>query len=241
MTYCDRAELPYGTRRATDSVARERYRSRLMGEHRNAISRMRRVLVVMLILAAGLAACSGDDATPPQPTTAPDEPTAADQSEGGLVVLPDYQAPTFTVNVTFTDEGFDPAIIHIPAGRQVRLVLRNRGDQEHHFRVAGMPVAEVRWLMVPEVDEDEQLAMEAESGFVDDAAHILHHLEPEFVPFKPASASGIRPLPGEVHGYAQNGTSDTLLFFALETGVFVAEDVSHPDITGRVVVFDSGD
>jgi hypothetical protein len=232
----DRAKLPYGAPRTADSVAPERYRSRLMGAIRNRSSRPLRVVTVMLLL-AGLASCSDDDAAPV--TTVPEEPVVAGEpADGGVVVLPDYNAPTLTVNVTFTDEGFEPEIVHMPAGRQIRLVLRNRGSREHHFRVVGMPVAEVRWLMVPEVDEEEQLAMEAESGFVDDAAHILHHLEPEFVPFKPASASGIRPLPGEVHGYAQNGTSDTLLFFPLETGVFTVEDVRYPEITGRVIVFD---
>ena len=210
-----------------------------MHDSRRGTRRIGRLSLAGLLLVA--TACSGSDGSgvteaTPSTTTLPGGRDVSTYS-----VVPDYEAPTFFVNVTFTDTGFEPETVHIPAGRQVRLVLRNRGSLEHHYRVVGLAASEVRWLMVPEVDEEEQLEMEAESGFVDDADHILHHLEPQFVPFKPASLSGIRPLPGEVHAYAQTGTSDVVLFFPLEVGTFIVEDVRHPEITGRVIVFDPGD
>jgi hypothetical protein len=208
---------------------------RAMSRTNFRISRWSMVLMLVALVAGACSSGSTTEETQPVPeeTVVPVEEATAEVS---VAVVPDYSAPTFTVNVTFTDEGYEPDTIFIPAGRQVRLVLRNRGSHEHHYRVVGLIASDIRWLQVPDINEDEILAMEG--SFIDDAEHILHHIEPEFVPFKAASLSGIRPLATEVHGYAQNGTSDVVLFFPLQTGTFTAEDVRYPEITGRVIVFD---
>ncbi|HMQ31849.1 MAG TPA: hypothetical protein PKD53_14065, partial [Chloroflexaceae bacterium] len=43
-----------------------------------------------------------------------------------------------TVNVELTDEGIVPAVVAIPAGREIKLVVRNRGTTEHHYQVIGL-------------------------------------------------------------------------------------------------------
>lgn len=172
----------------------------------------------------------------------------ADGASGTSVTMvsPDLGSQTMVVNVALTDTGFEPATIFLPAGRHVQLVLRNRGTKEHHYRVAGLIPAQLRWYLYPDVDIAEVDAMspaEREaigiSGAVDDMEHVVHHLAPTFVPFKEPSRSGIRPIPNEVHGYVQAGTAgDVLTFFPLNTGSFVVEDVLHPEIAGKVVVFE---
>ena len=66
---------------------------------------------------------------------------------------------------------------------------------------------------------------------------MLHHLLPTLSLTKPESLHGIKPIAGEVHGYAQRGEFDTMFFFPLQTGRYEAEDVLNPEITGTVVVF----
>lgn len=172
----------------------------------------------------------------------------ADGASGTTVTMatPDLESETLVVNVALTDTGFEPETIFLPAGRHVQLVLRNRGTREHHYRVIGLVPAYMSWYLYPEVDISEIDAMspaEREelgiSGDIDDPEHVVHHLTPTFVPFKEESRSGIRPIPNEVHGYAQaGGSGDVLTFFPLNTGSYVVEDVLHPEITGKVVVFE---
>ncbi len=132
------------------------------------------------------------------------------------IVAPDYGAATFFVNVDVTDEGFEPSTIFIPAGQQVRLVMRNRGTAEHHFRVSGLVVEQLSWYVPSDIDEMDLLAMtdaelaELEISAEEDLEHVGHHLSPSFMPFKAESPSGVSPLPGEVHGYARPGGYDVL-------------------------------
>jgi hypothetical protein len=190
-----------------------------------------------LAISLVIGACSSDpEEDAASATTA--VPTASTPAEP-VTVTPDYASDPFVVNVRFTDEGFEPSTIHVPAGRQVKLVLRNHGRFEHHYRVIGLPAADIRWYQVPDVDEDELLAAEMEGGFVGDIEHVLHHITPEFVPFKPESRLGIRPLATEVHGYAHaGGDREVILFYPLTTGSYVVEDVAWPEITGKLVVFE---
>jgi hypothetical protein len=191
------------------------------------------LLAISLVVGA-CSSDSGDDANEPS-----DEVPPARAEEGSITVLPDYESDVFVVNVYLDEGGFEPGTIRVPAGRHVKLVLRNRGRYEHHYRVVGLVASEIRWLQIPDIDEDELLAAEMEGGFVGDIEHVLHHLTPEFVPFKPESRSGIRVLPTEVHGYAHGGDHDVLFFYPLNTGSFRVEDVLYPEITGKVVVFDA--
>jgi uncharacterized cupredoxin-like copper-binding protein len=163
----------------------------------------------------------------------------------GVAVTPDYEAETTVVNVLLTDTGIEPSTIFLPAGRPIRLVLRNRGTREHHFRVGGIVPAQLAWLVFPDFDaydvasmSPDELSAAGLDGDIDDLEHTLHHMIPTFVPFKEESPAGIRPIPNEVHGYATLGGADVLSFIALNTGAFVAEDVRFPEFTARVIVFE---
>jgi hypothetical protein len=205
-----------------------------MNPTRNRLLRSTAALFAVSLL---VGACSSDP-TQEAVVATTDAPTATTAKEP-VTVLPDYtNVDPFVVNVRFTDEGFEPATIHVPAGRQVKLVLRNHGRYEHHYRVVGLQATDIRWYQIPEVDEDELLATESEGGFVSDIEHILHHLTPEYVPFKAESRLGIRPLATEVHGYAHVGDREVLLFYPLRTGSYVVEDVAFPEFTGKLVVFE---
>lgn len=200
-------------------------------------SRRSRLGFTLVTLALIAGACSGS------------ADSATDRvEERSVTVAANPAADEFVVNVTFTESGFEPETVFVPAGFPVRLVLRNRSEHEHHYRVARLVASEVRWIEYPEVDEYEIDSMSTEElreldpalvGVTDRAEleHLLHHMQPIFSPTKAASLSGIKPLAGEVHGYAQRGESDTLTFFPLTTGRFHAEDVLNPEITGTFVVF----
>lgn len=190
-------------------------------------------LAVALILT--VAACTGSGSAGSTNTVPPET----------VFVEPDYGSDMVVINVTITDEAFEPPTVFVPAGRPIRLVLRNLGTTEHHFRVIGLIPADLGWYLAPDItpeelaglppDEQERLGVDLA---IDDPEHTAHHLMPTFVPFKDTSFMGVTPLPNEVHGYTQVGTSDILSFFATNTGTFKSEDVLHPEITGRVVVFE---
>ena len=194
---------------------------------------------VLASLALLVGACSGSSAS--VTTTTAEAVTV----EAQLELSP------LTINVLVTDEGFEPETIFIPAGRQVQLVLRNRGTVEHHFKIKGLVPSSLQWISIPAVDAYDLDSMTAEElaafgidvdGTTDalEIEHILHHLDPTFVPFRDAAPSGIKPIGLEVHGWVTLGTVDVISFFALTTGTYQSEDVLHPDITGEVVVFDAG-
>ncbi len=177
-------------------------------------------------------------------TTSSPTPEATDAAQS-VIVAPNLDAPTVTVNLTLSDSGFEPSTLSLPAGRNIRLVVRNRGTTEHHFRVKGLLTAGLTWLHPPELDEYDLDSMSLEElaeygivGDIDDPEHVLHHLTPQFLPFKEKSPAGITPLFNEVHAYAIPGTFDVLSFFATTTGTFEAEDLLYPEITGRVIVFE---
>jgi hypothetical protein len=193
-------------------------------------------LVVVALVATSCISDAGSEGDP-----------SSDQDAGASVMVqPDYEADEFVVNVLLTDQGIEPATIFIPAGPSIRLILRNRGTSEHHFRIAGLIPQHMSWLRPPDVsgfDIDsmtpEQLAELGIENSSEDVEHVLHHLAPSFVPFKGESPAGIKPLPTEVHGYALLGVSELMSFFAVNTGVFEARDVLYPEFTARVIVFDA--
>ena len=179
-----------------------------------------------------------------------DDDSAA-SSDGAVVVEPDRTQTALNINVNLSEEGIEPEIIFIPAGRPIRLVLTNRGLAEHHFRIKGLVPADLTWMEFPEIDEYEIASMSAEdlvaygleeaATITDEAEleHFAHHLTPQMMPTKPASPSGIKPLGTEVHGYVTRGGLDVMEFIALQTGEFEAEDVRFPEFTARVIVFDA--
>ena len=192
----------------------------------------------LVVLALILAACTGG-------SESGDAGGPGDAQSDETIVAPDFEANTVVININLTDDGFEPSTIFIPAGRPIRMILRNHGSGEHHFRISGLIPTQMSWRLEADVSEDElddmteeQLAALGISGAMDDVEHVLHHLSPSFVPFKAESLHGIKPLPNEVHGYVNNGTLDVMEFFATNTGIFTSEDVLYPEITGRVIVFE---
>lgn len=190
-------------------------------------------LAALAVLASGCSGLFGSDEAAEQ---------AGDRS---TTVEPDLSSGTTVLNIYLSDDGFEPSTVFLPAGRHIKLILRNRGNAEYHYRIGGLVPASMNWLLVPDVTEDDMMAMSQEElealglgGEIRDVEHELHHLNPVFVPFREESPSGIQPLANEVHGYVTRGTLDVLDFFPTNTGTFVIEDVLHPGVTGKAIVFD---
>ena len=200
-----------------------------------------RMPVILLAFTLALSACSGDS----------DAVAEGDASQNTFgTVQPDLVSTALNVTVVFTEDGFEPSIIFLPAGRRIRLALRNRTEDEHHFRIRGLVPGNLRWMSVPEIDEYDVESMtpaDLEAYGISDVAnitdeaelaHYMHHLLPSFVPIKEVSPAGIKPLGTEVHGYVTRGKADTLTFFPLSVGEYIAEDVLHPEFTGLVIVYE---
>lgn len=161
----------------------------------------------------------------------------------------DYSKTALNINVYLTEDGIEPDIIFIPAGRPIRLVLTNRDEHEHHFRIQGLAPTDLRWMDIPKIDEYDAASMTPEdlaayglqeaASITDEAelAHYFHHLMPQFLPSREASPSGVKPLGIEVHGWVIRGTKDVMEFIAQVPGEYMAEDVLYPEHTARVVVF----
>lgn len=189
----------------------------------------RRVLMGLLPVALLLVACSGADS--PSETAGVDEPQgeATAIADSGAQGAPPSAAGerVFTLNVDLTDEGIQPASLFLPVGREVQLILRNRGNTEHHYRVIGLEATELAWLAEPE-------GVQAEG--VTDEDHELHHAS-ALVPWRSISPLGIQPSGDEVHGYAAGGELDVVNFIATNVGTFEVECPLHPEETATVTVF----
>lgn len=194
-----------------------------------------RLLAGLVPVGLALVACSSAVGAPIQPGVIQPHATPA-----GAVSLPvngdttqtstpaiEDTATLFVVNVDMTDEGYQPASIFIPKDRRVLLVLRNAGTTERHFRVPGLIPTNLLWLSEPEGPR--------EAG-VTEEDHDSHH-SGGFVPWRGTSAAGIKPLGFEVHGYAEKGGVDEVLFTPASTGSFMVQDPLHPEITGKVTIF----
>jgi len=197
-----------------------------------------RSLTVVVILALVTAACT-DGSTESTETSDPSDP---------VMVAPNTEQPSLVVSVAVSEAGFEPKTIFLPAGRHVRLTVRNHSDVERHYRIVGLIPAQLGWQVRPVISDDmldaltpeelEELGISGED--MSNREHALHHLSPTFLSYKPESRSGIRPLPNEVHAYVYKGVADIVTFYPLSVGKFVVEDPLHPEITGKVVVFDPG-
>jgi len=134
-----------------------------------------------------------------------------------------------TINVALTDDAMQPSSIFVPLGRRVRLVVRNRGSSEHHYRVVGLVPKDLLWLA-------QDLPGESAASTITDE-HADHHEEISFVPFRFASMAGVRPTGNEVHAYALPGELDAVSFTATKTGTFSVRCPLHPRIVGTLTVF----
>ena len=134
-----------------------------------------------------------------------------------------------TLNVDITDAEIQPSVVFVPTGHPVRLVLRNRGTTEHHYRVVGLVPDDLFWVSPVE---------DAPPDGVSNSEHDHHNRQ--LVRQRAVSPAGIRPTGSEVHTYApgRRGT-DAVFFTASQTGTFVVRCDLHPDKVGRLVVFDA--
>ena len=140
----------------------------------------------------------------------------------------DYSVGTLTINVTLTEDGFQPSKIFVPVGRGVRLVLRNQGTTEHHYRVVGLVPRNLLWLSGPSDVQD---------GSDPEMEHDAHH-SAGLVPFSTTSPVGITPLGDQVHVYAAPSSgNDVVYFVATNTGTFEVDCPLHHEVVGTLKVF----
>ena len=155
---------------------------------------------------------------------APEEPAEPTTAES---------ARYLTINVDITEAGYQPASISIPAGQRVQLVVRNRTQVEHHYRIVGLVPANLLWLADP-VEATERV-----EGVTDDE-HDAHHAS-SYVAWRAPSPAGILPTGDEVHAwaylYSPGGGKDVVLFTATETGTFEVVCPLHPEMVGEVTVY----
>lgn len=159
------------------------------------------------------------------------------------------------VRVVLTDEGSSPESISLALGQQVALVIRNVGDEEHHFHIKGLPTDELLWYakegtivsgspMVMDhdgtgaeaVDAMDQTGMDAEIDvsneddfFVSSGELVSHHVC--------TSETGVCPSGDWVHAHAEAGDWDIIVFTPTERGTFTAFDPLNPDLTSEVIVY----
>lgn len=181
------------------------------------------------VFVAGLTACASNGAeTSTTAATATTSSTASTVTATDAGSFDEFDPFVLTVNVEITDGGYDPESVFVPAGRQVQIIIRNRTRFEHHYRVRGMPVSDLLWLSLPD--------MEIQEG-VSEEEHLLHH-QAGFVDWRGTSPAGITPTLDEVHAYSAGGVNDAVRFVALEPGTWTVDDPLYPEFTGTVTVFD---
>lgn len=155
---------------------------------------------------------------------APEEPAEPDTAESVRYL---------TINVDITEEGYRPASISIPVGQMVQLIVRNRTQVEHHYKIVGLVPENLLWLADP-VEVTERV-----EGVTDDE-HDAHHAT-SYVAWRAPSPAGILPTGDEVHAwayqYSPGGGKDVVLFAATETGIFQVVCPLHPDMVGEVTVY----
>lgn len=128
-----------------------------------------------------------------------------------------------TINVELTDTGFVPESVRIPVGREIQLVVRNRGAREHHYHIVGLQPTDLLWLS------------KEDPADTPPDVHAAHH-GAELVPYH-ICKSGICPAGIAVHAHAAPGDIDVIIFTATKTGTFVVRCPLHPELKGKVVVF----
>lgn len=134
-----------------------------------------------------------------------------------------------TVNVEVTDEGYNPSLLSLPAGRQVMLVMRNRGQSEHHLHIKELVPANMLWL------SKEQSEVNPSQGLNIDE-HAQHHQGGELVPYH-ICTSGVCPTEDTVHLHAVPGDMDIVLFTPTNRGTFEIVCPLHDNMKATVTVF----
>lgn len=202
----------------------------------------RAALVGLLPLALALAACAGAAATPaPAADGAPrDVPyNVVRQYVEGAASPRDSAVTYLTVNVDADDSGFQPATVTVPAGVQVKLVFRNRGTTEHHYRVLGLVPTDLQFLVAS--PGENVLADPTPTQPVANAApadeHEHDHDHGSFSGARSLTTpGGVRVTGDRVHAWAQATGIDEVMFIAAKTGTYDVSDPRHPEITGKLIV-----
>ncbi|MBI4297851.1 MAG: hypothetical protein HY676_04900 [Chloroflexi bacterium] len=206
--------------------------------HRLRLAGMTSVSVVATLVLLGLlqVARSGGAGTFGQDEAAApgSEPTAVVPVETSDLTLSLAPAGYMTINVDMTEGGIQPALVLIPAGWTISLVLRNQTADERHYQVIGLTPIDPRWLSRGNHDtlgaegSDEH---DHSASFVDSDLALLTMC---------TSAAGVCPRADEVHLYAEGGGLDAMSFSAAGSGTFAVQDPLHPQIRGKMTVFSEG-
>lgn len=186
------------------------------------------LIAAMTFLLALITACGSNDAGSSAAALNPAESSATvaaiDGSADSMLIL----------NVWVDDEKISPAVLSIPVGTRVALVMRNLGSLEHHYTVNGLPADDALWLSkgsahAPAVAAD---------GTVDEMA--AHHTPSELLasPTCVSRYGGVVCPTGEwVHAHAAPRGKDVVVFTASKTGTYEVWCALDSRIKGTVVVF----
>jgi cytochrome c-type biogenesis protein len=196
---------------------------------------MRRSHVRLVLAAAEMVALTGISLAAQRPPL-PGLPVGSQHdahvhAEAISAAAADQRSHSLTLNVYISDSGIDPAIVFVPLGRRVQLVLRNLSTNEHHYRVVGLPARDLLWTAEPDL------------GTLDDTSEDehVHHMR-DYVPWREPSPAGIRPTGREVHAYVSPlRVVDVLLFTPTQAGTYDIQCDLHRQMLGRMVVFDTGE
>ena len=189
------------------------------------------VLVALGVLGLALAACSSPASVADTGRgVAPQlEPTSTVNLDEHRVTSSVEPAGFLTINVDMADGSIQPASIFIPAGQRVLLVMRNRGNYEHHFHISGLVPQDMLWFS-KETGDMETDGMGA-------AEHSEHHSGQMVSYHKCSPGAVICPTGNAVHAHAGAGGMDAIFFTATNTGTFLAADPLYPEMTANVTVF----
>ena len=198
------------------------------------------VLLGLLLVGLALVACS----SPAGETDTQTASVSPQSSSSVSVTLDESELPSVDevgfyqiFNVTMSADGAQPSHLFIPGGAGIQLILRNRDTTEHHYRVVGLVPRELAWI----APEEDMAIEEGASGEAEDES-ASHHTGTVFLPFRGASAAGIRPIGDEVHAYTSSrgagaGNNDAVRFIATNTGTFIVECPLHGKEVGKLTVF----
>lgn len=164
-------------------------------------------------------------------------PSAAVVTVAAPVAAPAAENLRFlTVNIELSDEGISPAVVAIPAGREIKLVVRNRGTAEHHYKVIGLAPQNL-WRITTEGASDTSQSNDAMEG-VSAEDHDDHHNHGASLGAY-LSQAGVTPAADTVHAFAQGGGGgmDVLFFTATTPGTYEVRCPLHPEMVAQLTVF----
>jgi plastocyanin len=195
---------------------------------KQALQRWSRPLISLAAAGMFLGGC----ATAPVASVAP---VAIAAHDGHTAHVAGEALRFLTVNVELSDEGISPAVVAIPAGREVKLVVRNRGTTEHHYHVVGL-APQGLWRITT---EEASLTRESNDAIATSAAEDDHaHHGASLGAY--VSQAGVVPAADEVHAFAQGGGGgmDVLFFTATTPGTYEVHCTLHPDMVAQMMVFE---